>query len=71
MSMPPVLFFLVLSIFQEYMILARQRQRPPDVANANTNDAAAFFTTEPLIRYLNTPLEITWLLCHTFHFALE
>jgi hypothetical protein len=49
-------FFLVLSMFQEYKVLADQSQRPLEIGNAN--DEVTLLTTETLIRHLNTPLAI-------------
>jgi hypothetical protein len=53
-------FFLVLSMFQEYKVLADQSQRPLEIGNANVE--VTLLTTEDLIWHLNTLLAIIWLL---------
>jgi hypothetical protein len=62
-------FFLILSMFQEYKVLAGESQRPPKIGKAN--DEATFLTTEVLIWHLNTLRAIIWLLRAAPNLAID
>jgi hypothetical protein len=69
MDMLQMSFFLVLSMFHEYKVLADQHQRPPEIGNAN--DEVTLLTTEALIRYLNILLAVIWLLRDVSELVLD
>jgi hypothetical protein len=69
MDMLQMLFFLILSMFQECKVLADQQQRLPEIGNAN--DKVTLFTTDGLIRYVNTLLAITWSLRYVSNLVLD